>query len=410
LTTQFSYDGYVPNHIKRANELLSIGNRVRTVVDGQATDYVMDVASPLPQALVATTGEQSSYCLHGADGSARLTTSLIAQYDSGTWAYHLPDALGSVRGLTDPTGQVVSSYSFSPFGVPADESGGDPYGYTGEWWESQTELLYLRARMYQPGVGRFVSSDPWPGDPLRPLSLNGWVYVTNDPINVADPTGLREWKRSSTRWERVAEKVYATSRPDIHFIHLEPMIPVPWGSFGRPDVLNSLTGDVYEVEPLHLLPVAFAEAIYYRDLLTWAGGGGYNFWGRRVTGHWALPRSDPNDWNLTTWQLGLPFPPIRKTPGLIHTAYGPEIIPPGFNFVVMSPGGGAMVWWFEPRPETIATACFALAGMIALANAAENIVTGGTGLVDEPVVIVFAGMLIVIGKSIQSANAPVIVN
>ena len=121
LTTEFTYDGYLPNHIKRANELLSIGNRVRTKVDGQATDYVMDVASPLPQVLVATTGGQSSYYLHGAD--------LIGQYDSGIWAYHLPDALGSVRGLTDPVGQVVSSYSFSPFGVSTGESGGSNSRY-----------------------------------------------------------------------------------------------------------------------------------------------------------------------------------------------------------------------------------------------------------------------------------------
>jgi hypothetical protein len=43
LTTQFAYDGYLPNHIKRANELLSIGNRVRIVADGQATDFVQRV-------------------------------------------------------------------------------------------------------------------------------------------------------------------------------------------------------------------------------------------------------------------------------------------------------------------------------------------------------------------------------
>jgi hypothetical protein len=56
---------------------------------------------------------------------------LLAQYDSGTWAYHLNDGLGSVRGLTDPTGQVVQGYSFSPYGVPLGESGGEPYGFTG---------------------------------------------------------------------------------------------------------------------------------------------------------------------------------------------------------------------------------------------------------------------------------------
>jgi hypothetical protein len=49
--------------------------------------------------------------------------------------------------------------------------------------------LYLRARYYQPEVGRFVTEDPWMGDTWRPGSLNRYVYVVNNPVNFIDPTG-----------------------------------------------------------------------------------------------------------------------------------------------------------------------------------------------------------------------------
>ena len=344
LTTQFAYDGYVPNHIKRANELLSIGNRVRTEVDSQATDYVMDVASPLPQVLLATTSGQSSYYLHGMD--------LIGQHDSGTWAYHLPDALGSVRGLTDPAGQVVSSYSFSPFGVPMGESGGDPYGFTGEWWESRAELLYLRARMYQPGEGRFISSDPWPGDPLRPLSLNGWVYVTNNAVTFVDPSGLKLWWHSSSWVEQIIEEVYEAGQAHIH---LEYPLPAPVLR-RRPDVLNSFTGEVFEIKPLTTVGpfIAAAEAGIYAFALNHLKAGS-TLGG--PTG--LLPVSDPNNWNIVNWHPGAitSFPPL-VIPGMttIYTAHGAHRINAPLDLVAMSMLPGSVVWWFQPKPGVLASA------------------------------------------------------
>jgi len=99
------------------------------------------------------------------------------------------DGLGSVRGLVDPIGQVVQSYSFSPFGVPLGESGGEPYGFTGEQWDASAGLVFLRARYYQPGVGRFINKDPWPADMFQPQTFNAWPYVTNNPVNRVDPSG-----------------------------------------------------------------------------------------------------------------------------------------------------------------------------------------------------------------------------
>ena len=169
LTTQFTYNG--------------AGDRVAKTVDGLTTDYVLDPAAGLTQVLQETTTGQATSYLYGHD--------LLAQYDSGTWAYHVNDGLGSVRQLADPTGQVVQGYSFSPFGVPLGESGGEPYGYTGEQWDSDAALLYLQARWYVPGTGRFLTQDLWTGDWKRPASLHRYSYSNNNPTKYVDPSGFQ---------------------------------------------------------------------------------------------------------------------------------------------------------------------------------------------------------------------------
>ena len=100
------------------------------------------------------------------------------------------DGLGSVRQLLDTTGQIETNYAYDPFGVPV--VGGDapnPYQFSGEAWDAEVGLLYLRARYYQPEVGRFITKDPWPGDVQQPGTLNPYPYVTNNPANHADPAG-----------------------------------------------------------------------------------------------------------------------------------------------------------------------------------------------------------------------------
>ena len=168
LTTEFVYNG--------------AGDRVAKTMDGVETRYTLDPAAGLTQILQETTGGQTTSYLYGHD--------LLAQYDSGTWAYHVNDGLGSVRGLADPAGQVVQGYSFSPFGVPLGESGGEPYGFTGEQWDASAGLVFLRARYYQPGVGRFINKDPWPGMAQKPGTRNGYTYVLNNAPNGTDPSGM----------------------------------------------------------------------------------------------------------------------------------------------------------------------------------------------------------------------------
>jgi RHS repeat-associated protein len=102
--------------------------------------------------------------------------------DGATWRYTLPDALGSIRQTVDGVGAVVSAREWSPYGVEvgAAQAG---LGYTGEWFDGGTGLVYLRARWYSPGDGIFTSRDPVEGEPP-------YQYVRGNPVNGRDPSGL----------------------------------------------------------------------------------------------------------------------------------------------------------------------------------------------------------------------------
>jgi RHS repeat-associated protein len=64
------------------------------------------------------------------------------------------------------------------------------YGYTGQEYDEEAGLLYLRARYYDPNIGRFISADPFWGRLEEPASQNRYAYVHNNPLVYADPSGL----------------------------------------------------------------------------------------------------------------------------------------------------------------------------------------------------------------------------
>jgi len=107
-----------------------------------------------------------------------------------TTEYFLGDALGSVRQLTDASGEITLAKSYAPYGETANSAGSaiSPFAFTGEQ-QDVSGLTYLRARYYSSGDGHFLTRDTWMGDYNRPLSLNRWNYVSANPVNHSDPSG-----------------------------------------------------------------------------------------------------------------------------------------------------------------------------------------------------------------------------
>jgi RHS repeat-associated protein len=137
-----------------------------------------------------------------------------------------------VVALTDASANVARTYAYDAWGrgQSAGEGGpANPFSFTGREYDAETGLYYLRARYYDPAVGRFISPDPLdlPGlllagqsprheqvllpqaavwalraeitgliSGLReaaqhaPERLNRYAYAVNNPLLVKDPSGL----------------------------------------------------------------------------------------------------------------------------------------------------------------------------------------------------------------------------
>lgn len=170
------------------------GVRVAQITNGQQTAYVQDVAVALPQVLIAQQGDTISKYLRGLGLIGEQRSQAGPNALPAAWQYHLPDALGSVRQITDPTGQLLLTQRFDPFGNLLQRSSvGGPrsvYGFAGEEQDSASGQLFLRARSYNPATGRFLQADPVMGSPADPRTLHHYSYSFNNPVNYTDPSGL----------------------------------------------------------------------------------------------------------------------------------------------------------------------------------------------------------------------------
>src|SRR6266851_7382944 len=63
------------------------------------------------------------------------------------------------------------------------------FRFTGEALDPGTGLYYLRARYYDPTVGRFLTPDEFPALASKALSFNRYIYVNNDPLDLTDHSG-----------------------------------------------------------------------------------------------------------------------------------------------------------------------------------------------------------------------------
>ena len=100
-----------------------LGDRLSQTVDGNTTNYTLDIVSGLTQVL----SDGTSTYLYGAGR--------IGEQGAGGWQYPLGDALGSVRQLTDPSSEAMLAKDFAPFGDVLSTTGDSStnYGFTGEW-------------------------------------------------------------------------------------------------------------------------------------------------------------------------------------------------------------------------------------------------------------------------------------
>jgi len=116
---------------------------------------------------------------------------LVSQRRGQTSSFYHFDALGSTDRLTGSDGSVTDSYVYEGFGSLKASTGSttNRYRYVGRlgYYGNGTDLLYLRARHYVLGLGRYLS---------RPGGIRGaYVFAGNGPgrgasSRRADPSWL----------------------------------------------------------------------------------------------------------------------------------------------------------------------------------------------------------------------------
>jgi RHS repeat-associated protein len=117
----------------------------------------------------------------------------------GAATYPLADALGSVRGLTDGSGNLTGTADYDVFGAVRSSSGDSSiFGYTGDQFDPETDFTYLRARYLSPSLGRFLSVDSVISNAPGTQGYNPYTYVANNPTTWVDPSGHSYTVRDTT--------------------------------------------------------------------------------------------------------------------------------------------------------------------------------------------------------------------
>ena len=187
------------------------GLRTGKTVKGEKTVFVWDGDQLVLE--LSESGKVQKRYIRGND---------LVYADKGTgtekW-YYVTDTHGNVVQLTDESGVVKKTYEYDSFGneVKPDSKDDNPFRFSGEYCDKETEEIYLRARYYQPAAGRFLTRDTYTGESDEPLSLHLYTYCENDGVNSIDPSGhfiasfIRR-KVESWRQSNFGREFYADTR------------------------------------------------------------------------------------------------------------------------------------------------------------------------------------------------------
>ncbi len=123
-------------------------------------------------------------------------------YNNNTY-YYVKDRQYSIQAITNSSGQIVESYSYSSFGIMTmkDQNGGiifksnvnNTITFTGRRYDSESGLYYYRNRMYSAELGRFISKDP----KGYIDGMNLYAYVKNNPLKYLDAFGTTAYQSFS---------------------------------------------------------------------------------------------------------------------------------------------------------------------------------------------------------------------
>ena len=184
--TSYEYDEFdrvikvvKPDEAWQKNIYNTQGLRIATVENGKYTGYDFDRGK-----VFEVTGKYEDLGTLHVNGYG-----LVAQrrenYEND-YNYYLTNAHGDITKIISREEEILNTYTYDAFGntTSSTEKVDNRFRYAGEQYDQITGQYYLKARFYDPEIGRFTQEDPYRGD-----GLNLYVYVSNNPLRYVDPSG-----------------------------------------------------------------------------------------------------------------------------------------------------------------------------------------------------------------------------
>lgn len=195
--------------LKKSFEYDGFGRLSRAAVDGTESEYTYN-GDNLRQTK-SVDGALTTHILDGANVVADISDSGIKTFVRGnslelfktqggsTKTYLNSYPRNDVSALVNSDGSV-SDYIYTAYGekIGTNDNAENPFGYCGEYFDTETGLVYLRNRYYDPTMHRFISEDP------AKDGLNWYAYAGCNPTKYVDPWGLNSYVFVAAEMEKQA--------------------------------------------------------------------------------------------------------------------------------------------------------------------------------------------------------------
>lgn len=181
---KFTY-GY--DYQRKISELKNSGNPVRKII------YVGDY-----EEITTNNGTYKVHYISSPDGLVAIN---VRQNNQDALYYVHTDHLGSILALYDKDGKKVYEQNFDAWGRERNPNywtytpNPNPKpewlirGFTGHEHHAEFGLINMNGRMYDPIVGRMLSSDNFVQIANYTQTYNRYTYSLNNPLKYTDPSG-----------------------------------------------------------------------------------------------------------------------------------------------------------------------------------------------------------------------------
>jgi RHS repeat-associated protein len=206
-TTSFSYTSDGQQSARGANVMTWDGRGRMTggTFGGTSVTYGYDAMGEMRQRVSGSSTIRYVYAdslVYKTNGSNTISASEIEgpagtldEYagppvSGSTKTFKYYDARGNLGAEANSSGTRTNAYSYDPFGAPLQSQPANTtvarwMGQADKQYDTQSALITMGARQYDPSLGRFISVDPVEGG-----SLNNYEYARQDPINNSDLDGM----------------------------------------------------------------------------------------------------------------------------------------------------------------------------------------------------------------------------